>query len=238
MDLKVQLSIEGGRYTRPPSSDYVRSALIPGRFVCRMCGLNIPPEHMREKGVCLMCADKIAMANQIIPLLNGDVPVPLNTGFNQILVELKKNTSPASIGVAEKLLELAGGSEGLAKAMWEDMKAVKGENLAPELKAFHSTDHRTVHSYHKLFASVLAKRDEMIQATKDPLQEMSEEDLMTVTAEAARVRIEVDVEFREEMAKLIFSIDPDLIESLHLSRYGIPSIRKAPSVKVMEPEHA
>lgn len=235
MDLQVKLSIEGGRYIRPPSSDYVRSALIPGRFVCRMCGLNIPPEHMREKGVCVMCADKIDMAKHLLPMMNGDVPVPINTGFNQILVELKKSTSPASVGMAEKLLEMAGGSEGLAKAMWEDMKAVKGENLAPELKAFHTTDHRTVHGYHKLFANMMAKRDEMIQATTDPLQEMSEEDLMTVTAEAARVRIEVDSEFREEMAKLIFSIDPDLIESLHLSKYGIPSIRKTPSVRVKDP---
>lgn len=186
-----------------------------------------------------MCAERREMATEILPLLTGDRVLPVNTGFNQILLQLKKSTSPATVGLAEKILELAGGHEGLATQLWKDMRAVRGDDLPQELKAFHTVDHKTVKEYHKLLTSVLKERDSMIQGSQDPLNEMSEEDLMTVVAEAARTRLAVDEEFRNDMAALIADIDPELIESYYLSRYGIPTVRAVkPSVRVMEPADA
>lgn len=185
-----------------------------------------------------MCADKVSMASNMVALVTGDKPLPATTGFNRILVELKKSTSPATVGIAEKVLELCGGHDGMAEVIWNDMKAVRGDNLPPELKSFHTTDHKVLQGYHRIIHDLLKNRDAMIEGSQDPLTDMNEEDLMTVVAEAARTRISVDSQFREDMAKLIYEIDPELIESLWLSKFGIPTLRDKPSVRVVEPVNA
>jgi hypothetical protein len=204
-----------------------------------MCSVPVPPEHMYDKGVCPVCKDTIDTAREMIPVLTGDVEAPPRTGFNAILAELRNTATPATIGLAEKILELAGGADGLATTIWDDLKAVRGEKLPPELRDLYTVDHKTVQGYHKLIAGILHQRDELIKGSSASggLDSLSEEDLLIVAAEAAKLRIAVDAEFRQEMVRLIEESDPDLIESVYMSRFGLPSVKK-PSVRVRETVNA
>jgi hypothetical protein len=187
-----------------------------------MCSNPVPAQDMVERGVCVMCADKIEVARALVPSVVGGEPIPRNSQFNRVLAELKEATSPATIGLSEALLEKSGGAEKLGEMLWEDLKAVRGDNLSPEMRSFHITDHKVLRGYHQLIHALLKDRDALIKDVKDPLESLDEQDLLVVVSEAAKTRVSVDEDFRREIVAIINEIDPKLIESYYMAQHGLP----------------
>lgn len=216
-------SPEGGRSNRPPSIHCKASTVFPGRYLCDLCGLPVIPSDMTEKGICVVCAEKVELGKELI-LLQARDELPAPSKFSSVLSELKNSAGPAVTGLAEAILEASGGPEAIGKALWEDIQAVRGANLSPEMRSFHTVDYKVLKGMNDTIVKVLETRDEHVGAAKDPLESLEEKDLMLVASEAARVRCQVDSQFRREIIGLIQEVEPKLIEEYYLARFGIGTL--------------
>lgn len=219
---------EGDRANRPPSVSWLRSPFFPGRFLCKLCSAPVSAQNMIDRGICTVCAEKMHIIQQMAPAILSDGVIPKANRFNDVLQRLKEVASPATIGMSEALLEKSGGADKLGEMLWEDIKSVRGDNLPPELKMFHVTDHKTLKGYHQLLHSLMKERDTMIEGAADPLNSMDEQDLMLVVAEAAKTRVCLDDDFRREMMAVIMEADPKLVESFYLGSFGIATVMETP----------
>lgn len=172
----------------------------------------------------MTCNDKLELGKKLVPLMAFDMIPSTGTGFKDVLAQLKKSTAPAMVGMAEAILQEAGGHEQIGKAIWEDLKRIRGDGLEKWEKVTHTTDYKVLKGMYDLIQRIMSARDEMVGNAGDPLDGLDEKDLMMVAAEAARVRITADAEFRLEMLALIDQTDPDLIEERYLARFGIPAV--------------
>lgn len=209
--------------TQPPLFPWKKSILFDDRYVCRLCGLPVRVEQMAPRGLCMECDDKVKRNATALSVIMED-PVEAPKTFNEVLKLLRKSGSPATIGVAESILQESGGQDQIGKQIWQDLRKIRGEDLEPWQRELHVTDFKTLKGMYDLITKILSQRDEMILSTKDPLEELDEQELMTLTAEAAKIRITSDKEFRDELLAMIDDIDPSALEQRYLSRFGIPAI--------------
>lgn len=207
-----------------PSENWKVSTIFPGRFICWTCGAPVEPQYLNWKGVCMKCDDKLQTGRALIGLMSEDVLPTTKTGFAQVLQQLKKGTSPAMVGMAEAILQEAGGHEAIGKAIWEDLKKIRGEGLKDWEQVTHVTDYKVLKGMYDLIQRIMSTRDEMVGNAGDPLDGLDEQDLLMVAAEAAKVRITTDPDFRLEMLALIDQTDPTLIEDRYMARFGIPMV--------------
>lgn len=209
--------------TQPPLFPWKKSELFPDRYVCRRCGVPFTADRMAARGLCMTCEETtVRNTNALNVVLENVIEEPKS--FDQVLKLLKKSGSPATVGVAEAILQESGGQEVIGKSIWQDLKKIRGDDLPEWQKALHVTDFKTLKGMYDLIHKVLSQRDEMISNAKDPLEELDEQELMTLTAEAAKIRITSDKAFRDELLAMIDEIDPKALEQRYLARFGIPTI--------------
>lgn len=171
-----------------------------------------------------MCADKVDGLAIAISMAEGKGHAP--SAFAKALATLRETASPATLDMAEGLLSNVGGAAGLAKMLVEDFHSVRGTHVAEPLKPLFQADHKTLNKYYALISKILGDRDEMLQGGPDPLETMTEDDLILLASETARTRLRLDAEFRRECLEYIYSAEPDLVQEYALARMGIPSIRQ------------
>ena len=85
-----------------------------------------------------------------------------------------------------------------------------------------------------LFRSLNAARDEQVGSPGDPLDGLSEDDLMAVASQAAIVRIKADAEFRKQILFEIAEVDPDAVMEMAMMVMDRP--RSKPGVIVVNQE--
>jgi hypothetical protein len=151
------------------------------------------------------------MARNVAALLSPDSAVVPPSGFSAALAEVKRNGRPMTIDFAEILSRKLGGVEGIGERLVEDLKKLRGEHLPPDMQQFHEPDFKVVKGFYEIITKAMASRDTMVGEHGDPLDGVSEEDLMLIAAQAAFVRIPEDADFRRQLIDMIVEVDPELV---------------------------
>lgn len=215
----------GGRETDPLFLSPVASEVWPGKFLCNLCGAPKPRQELNAKGVCMSCSGTTEAAVALAATVVSSEISP-RRAFDDVLTALRQQGSPSGVDLAEAIMRKAGGVESLAQWIVDDVRKLKGEDLENHQKLFHEVDYKTLKSLYQLIHKILRDRDQLVKDAPDPIQALTEDDLMTLISEGARERIMVDGEYREQVLALIDEVDPDLLEQRYLARYGIPFIRR------------
>lgn len=219
--------IEGGRLVRAPSFS-LPSAVFPGRILCGMCGRPLPRADFVGE-VCVMCdRDIVTVKQQAEVKLLEDVVDRRTTAhtsmnrFSQVLTELRKTSEPGLAGIAETILTHLNGPEGLGRILLEDFHEIRGTFLSEESRAFHETDYKVLQRMYAMIIGLIGERDKQLGAGDgDPFDGLSDEDLNVVIAEAVRVRLVADSDYRRECLKTIEDIEPGLIQQFVLEQMGM-----------------
>lgn len=176
-----------------------------------------------------MSCDDDAKVAGTMAVMASKVP---QRGFKEALAEVKKAGRPLTLDIAESLADELGGGEGLARRMAEDLKRLRGENLPPELKEFHDPDYKTIKGLYELIQRVVSDRDKMVGETGDPLDGVSEVDLMAIASQAALLRLETDADFRKQLLTEITKIDPNAV--VEAAGEALNIIEAGPRVEVID----
>lgn len=169
-----------------------------------------------------MCADKVNKARDlaIISQMNGGVP-GRRSSFDEALTTLKQAAGPATTQIAEALMEKLGGPTTLGHMIADDIRKVRGDDLPEDIRCLHTVDTKSLTRLYDIVLRMAAKRDDLVQGVADPLDGMSEEDLMALTAETALLRVELDPEFRMRLLKKIKEVAPEDLETLWMIDVGL-----------------
>jgi len=194
-----------------------------------MCGMPHDREDVSDQGVCKVCADKLDNGRKLIELM-GEDKLPRSSKFNQVLQALKNDAAPATVGLAEGILERLGGVEKLSEMMVTDVQKIRGEGLEKWEKVSHVTDYKVLKGMYEQICRILSVRDDLVKGAPDPMAEMDEEDLMLIAAEAAKIRLQTDESYRLELLELISQIDPQAVEDQFKMQYGMAVVRRTPGV--------
>jgi hypothetical protein len=227
----------------PEPAVFVMSEVFPNRTICLFCGLPVLPLNCDRPGRCTMCAEKIdrAKANQQLSVLSQvqEGKVGRRSTFTESLSELKRDGSPATTRVTEALLHALGGAEELGKMIASDIRSIRGDDLDEDMKKIFVRDNRVLTRLYEIAGRMIAARDELVKGVGDPMEGMSTEDLLALTAEAAEFRVQCDPEFRMQLLRTIKASNPEDFDTLYLEEIGVlqPPSKTASSVVVMgEPE--
>jgi hypothetical protein len=155
----------------------------------------------------MSCEDEVITAATIATVASK---VP-QRGFKEALAEVRKAGRPLTLDLAESLNEKFGGVEKLAQMMHEDLSRLRGDHLKEEQRAFHDVDYKVLRAMYDMTIKLYGERDRMIGETGDPLDGVSEADLMAIASQAATIQLEVDKDFRTRMLDLIVQLDPQAV---------------------------
>jgi len=186
---------------------------------------------MTEREVCVVCADKIDNARELVraqeaveAIADGRKANSGMTRFSRVLRELHENADPGLASMAETILETTGGAAGFAKLMMEDFHNIRGTFLDHEMQALHTPDYKVLQRMYAMLIGLIAERDKQLMDAGDPLVEMSDEELSVVIAEAVRFRLAEDRDYRRECLEAIEAAEPGLIKKYALSKMGVPEV--------------
>lgn len=154
-----------------------------------------------------MCDDESKIAASIAVATNG---VP-NRSFKDAIAEVRRSGRPFTLDAAESAMEELGGASQLGKMIVEDLKRVRGDHLHEAQKEMFEQDFKTTKGLYDILLRLNAARDELVAGPVDPLDGLSEDDLMAVASQAAIVRLKVDAEFRKQLLNEIAEVDPDAV---------------------------
>lgn len=237
-----KVDLAGGAPKAPPV--LVLSSVFPGKVCCRMCGLPVPPEQIKDvkRGLCHMCAADVAQV--AIAIASDDRTILPRTPpmFDKVIKDLRDTSGPAIVGTAEALLQELGGEQQLGIRIAQDLKRARLEHLSEDVRKFHEPDLKLVKQMHELVVGILEKRDERLKGqNEDPMGDMDEESLMALITQASELRLASDRVFREQMLLMIYDMDRSLYETVqaHKLTAGIvrlPSQEEQPTVLVVEPK--
>lgn len=194
-----------------------------------MCGMPHDREDVSDQGVCRVCADKLDNGRKLIELMAED-KLPRSNKFNQVLQALKNDAAPATVGLAEGIIDKLGGVEKLADMMVTDVQKIRGDGLEKWEKVTHTTDYKVLKGMYEQICRILSVRDDLVKGAPDPMSDMDESDLMLIAAEAAKIRIQTDEEYRYELLELISQVDPQAVEDQFKMQYGIVPMRRVAGV--------
>lgn len=155
----------------------------------------------------MVCKDDKTTA-QTLAVMTQKVP---QRGFREALAEVKKAGRPLSLDIAEGAFDEIGGATALGKLMATDLQRMRGDHLPEELKQFHDPDYKDIKGMYEALIRLAVERDKMVGDVGDPLDGVSEDDLMIIASQAAMLRIEVDAAFRDELLSAIVKIDPEAV---------------------------
>lgn len=154
-----------------------------------------------------MCDDEAKVATSIAVAAKG---LP-NRSFKEAIAEVRRSGRPFTLDAAESAMEEIGGASALGKMIVEDLKKVRGDHLHEAQKEMFEQDFKTTKGLYDILIRLNSARDELVSGPVDPLDGLSEDDLMAVASQAAIVRLKVDAEFRKQLLNEIAEIDPDAV---------------------------
>lgn len=175
----------------------------------------------------MSCDDEAKVAGTIA-VLAGKVP---HRGFKDAIDDVKKMGRPLTLDISEGAMDLLGGAAELGKRMAMDLKRLRGEDLDPEALMFHDPDFKTIKGLYEALIRLSVARDKMIGDQGDPLDGVSEEDLMVIASQAAMLRIESDGDFRRQLIAEIVKLDPQAI--LDVSLEALDLVEAGPRVDLI-----
>jgi hypothetical protein len=169
-----------------------------------------------------MSCDDDAKVAGTMAVMASKVP---QRGFKEALAEVKKAGRPLTLDIAEAAMDELGGAVELGKMMAQDLKKLRGDHLPSELKEFFDPDFRTIKSLYEAMIRLTSERDKMVGDVGDPLDGISETDLMAIASNAALLRIEGDADFRRQLLAEIVKFDPNAVveaagEALNILEVG------------------
>lgn len=183
------------------------SSVFPGRIICGICGLPIPPEHITDKGMCIVCDDEAKVGGTIATMA---MKVPAK-GFRQAIDEVRREGRPMTLDLTESLTEELGGAVHLGKMIAEDIRRIRGDDKEDSLRAFHEVDYKVLFRGYDAAIKLMSSRDEMVGGSTDPLANATDEDLMAIASTAAFLQLEVDPEFRRAILQKIVELEPQAV---------------------------
>jgi fructose-1-phosphate kinase PfkB-like protein len=174
------------------------------------------------------CEDETIVAGTIATLATK---VP-QKGFKEALAEVRRQGRPTTLDIAEAAMEALGGAAELGKMMADDLKKLRGDHLDKDLQQFHDPDWKVIKGLYETLVKLSAERDKMVGESGDPLDGVSEDDLMAIASQAALVRIEVDCDFRKQLLSAIVPLDPEAV--LDAAGEAINILESRPKVEVID----
>lgn len=199
--------------------------LVDKKF-CIICGL--PVNMVSPRGTCMSCKDEADVAGTIATLAKK---APQNN-FKDALAEVRRQGRPTTLDIAEAAMETLGGAAELGKMMATDLKKLRGDYLDKELQQFHDPDWKVIKGLYETLVRLSAERDKMVGESGDPLDGVSEDDLMSLASVAAMIRLETDADFRKQLLNAIVPLDPEAV--LDAAGEAINVIESRPKVEVID----
>ena len=200
--------------------------LVDKKF-CIICGL--PVNSVNPRGACMKCDDEAKVAGTIAAL-----SVNTNRGFKEALAEVKKTGRPMTLDLADTVMDKLGGVGSLAEMIVDDFNKLRGTNLDDDVKQFHDPDWKTLKGYTDILVRLMSERDKLVGDSGDPLDGVSEEDLMSIASVSAMLRLETDPAFRKQLLDAIVPLDPEAV--LDAAGEAINIIESRPKVEVIDAE--
>lgn len=176
-----------------------------------------------------MSCDDDAKVAGTMAIMASKVP---QRGFKEALAEVKKAGRPLTLDIAEAAMDELGGAIELGKMMAQDLKKLRGDHLPSELKEFFDPDFKTIKSLYEAMIRLTAERDKMVGDVGDPLDGISEVDLMSIASNAAILRIEGDADFRRQLLTEIVKFDPNAV--VEAAGDALNIIEAGPRVEVID----
>lgn len=177
----------------------------------------------------MTCENDLKVAGTIATIAAGQVP---QRGFKEALAEVRKQGRPFTLDVAEAAAEALGGVAELGRMMVNDLKMLRGDDLTEESRAFHDPDWKVVNSLYGTLTKLMAERDSLVGESGNPLDDVSEEDLLMIASQGALLRIEADGDFRRQLLEQILDLDAELI--LEFAGKALDKIEAGPKVEVID----
>jgi hypothetical protein len=175
----------------------------------------------------MSCDESATTAGQIA-VMASKVP---QRGFKEALAEVKKAGRPLTLDVAEAAMDELGGASQLGRMMAEDLKKLRGEGLSEEQMVFHEVDYKTVKGLYEALIRLATERDKMVGETGDPLDGISEQDLLAIASQAASLRVEADPDYRRQIMQQVLELDHNLI--LEFAGLALDIVDSGPKVEVL-----
>lgn len=176
-----------------------------------------------------MSCDDDAKVAGTMAVMASKVP---QRGFKEALAEVKKAGRPLTLDIAEAAMDELGGASQLGTMMAQDIKKLRGDHLPPELKEFFDPDYKTIKSLYEALIRLTSERDKLVGEVGDPLDGISENDLMAIASNAAMLRIEGDADFRKQLLIEITKFDPNAV--IEAAGEALNIIEAGPRVEVID----
>jgi len=176
----------------------------------------------------MTCEDETKVAGTIA-VLATKVP---QRGFSDAIAEVKKKGRPLTLDISEGAMDGLGGAVEVGRRMAEDLRRMRGEDLPEEARMFHDPDFKIIKGMYEAIIRLSTERDKLVGDQGDPLDGVSEEDLMQIASTGALIRIEVDSDFRKQLLEVIVKLDPQAI--LDVSMEALDLVDKGPKVEVLK----
>lgn len=180
-----------------------------------------------------MCDDETKIATSIAVAVKG---VP-NRSFRDAIAEVRRSGRPFTLDAAEAAMEELGGASQLGKMIVEDLKKVRGDHLHEAQKEMFEQDFKTTKGLYDILIRLNSARDELVGSPVDPLDGLTEDDLMAVASQAAIVRLKADAEFRKQLLFEIADVDPDAVMEIAMVVMDRPRPKAGVIVVGEEPDY-
>ena len=154
-----------------------------------------------------MCDDEQKVAGTIAVMATK---LPQNS-YKEALAAVRKGGRPLTLDAVEAAMDKLGGSVKFGEMIADDIQRLRGDNLEDSLKQMHEQDFKTTKGLYELLTRMMATRDEMVGGSVDPLDGLTDDDLMSLASRAAFIEIKTDAEFRKKMLAEIALADPDAV---------------------------
>lgn len=191
--------------------------MFAGKRECPSCKTPQSPEGFADDSdLCSACVKKY----------DGQIAkIEASRGKDVLSVQLAelRNKEASVPAAAEAFLEEIGGAGIYGRMLAKDFKRVRGEDLTEEQKKTHVVSEATLTKYHSLNLNMLSSRDQMV-ADSEPISEMNSDDLNSIVANGAFLRIQEDPEFRMMMLCSLLESEPQIFERM---------IEETPTVEVV-----
>lgn len=204
------------------------SLVFKGKHLCPVCGLPFSPQNFSPRGLCMKCTEEVKVAGAIT-VLAAKVP---QRGFKDAIDAVRRMGRPLTLDIAEGAMDDLGGATLLGQRIASDLKQMRGEHLPEELKQFHDPDYKVIKGMYESIIRLATERDKLVGEVGDPLDGLSEEDLMAIASQAAMIRIEVDADFRKQLLSAIVKLDPEAV--LSTAEEALDLVLSGPRVEVLK----
>lgn len=179
----------------------------------------------------MKCEDDSQAALAVAALTKDLTPkVGQARGFYEALEEVRRNGRPFVVDMAQAAMDALGGPKGLVERLTTDLKAMRGEHLDADLRQFHMPDWKVIKSLYEALIKLASEHDKVVGGGGDPLEGLSEQDLMAIAAQAAFGAIESDEAFRKEILSRIVQADPQAV--IDAAAEAIDVVINMPKVEV------